>query len=123
LGGARQTSGVVLSGSQHEDILAILQTTTPGVPGIPTVPAATPLMLIFVFIWKMRASPWSSEQIFPVMLPGDTTDPIWLLLQNAMHIRRPGFMLSDRNRLALSASRGNADTQSEGEQPNPGGAC
>jgi hypothetical protein len=70
------TEGVVLVCWQHEDIAAIAQALVPVVPGIPTHWPGDCFNVIFRFDRQTAAAAWTFQQIVPVMLDGDRSQPL-----------------------------------------------
>jgi hypothetical protein len=70
------TEGVVLVCRQHEDIAAIAQALVPVVPGIPTHWPGDCFNVIFRFDRQTAAAAWTFQQIVPVMLDGDRSQPL-----------------------------------------------
>jgi len=68
--------GVVLVCWQHEDIAAIANALTPRPKGVPQNWPGHRFNLIFKFTRPGNASPWAFQQIVPVMLDGDTSEPL-----------------------------------------------
>jgi hypothetical protein len=68
--------GVVLVCWQHEDIAAIAKELAPDAQAIPDDWPGNRFNVIFKFDRPNSASPWSFEQVVPVMLAGDTPESI-----------------------------------------------
>jgi hypothetical protein len=71
-----QTSGVTLISWQHQDIAAITKALAPDVQNVPSNWPNDCFNVVFRFDRPDPASPWTFQQIRPVMLQGDKPGPI-----------------------------------------------
>ncbi len=69
-------NGVVLVSWQHENIVTIAKALAPSAPAIPGAWPADRFDVVFRFDRDSPQSVWTFEQIAPVMLPGDSGEPI-----------------------------------------------
>jgi hypothetical protein len=70
------TDGVVLVCWQHEAIFTIAHELSRTLPGLPSVWPGDRFNVILKFMRTDEAAAWSSQQIVPRMLDGDSANPI-----------------------------------------------
>jgi len=71
-----QTAGVVLVCWQHQDIATITKSLAPDVQSVPSKWPSDCFNVVFRFDRSDLASPWTFQQIVPVMLQGDKPSQI-----------------------------------------------